>query len=48
MKIKLLLEIKKVVSYYSELKRKKEMGFSITLGDVENLPVKVKTKKEAS
>lgn len=46
MKTKLLLEVKKVVSYYSELKNKEKMGFPITLSDVENIPVRIKVKKK--
>lgn len=42
-----LEEVKKVVSYYSGVKNKKNMGFSINLSDIENLPIipKLKVKK---
>lgn len=39
-----LLKIKEVVLYYKELKNKKNMGISITLSDVEKIPMKIKKK----
>lgn len=44
MKTKLLLEVRKVVLYYSEFKNKKNMGFPITLSDIENCPIQPKLK----
>lgn len=42
MKTNLFLEVKKVVKYYSEYRKKEKMGFSVTLKDTENFPVKIK------
>lgn len=45
MKTNLFSEVKKVVLYYSELKNKANMGFPITLKDIENRPINQKVKK---
>lgn len=45
MKIKLLNELKEVVTYYSDLKKKKDMGFPITLSDIDRRPITKRVKR---
>lgn len=41
----LVYELKQAVTYYSNLRSLKNMGFSITLSDIENRTINRKVKK---
>lgn len=47
MKDSIFLELKKLLSTYRSLIIKKNMGFSITLSDVENIPLYKKNSKRS-